>query len=138
MPAEARLDYLSNPCTPANPDESCESLEAAWQEDSPTGVTVRIYAVTACLHSPTADVPTEHCVLDGDVLPTASLVLIGTAPASAGSLSFDLVAGAPGQIGWLPGGGPAIFAIVLQAVDGHGGSAFAIADSSAGCYGCWQ
>ena len=28
--------------------------------------------------------------------------------------------------------------IVLQAVDGHGGSAFAIAESSLGCYGCWQ
>ena len=137
-PTEAQLDYLSTPCKSANPDETCEPLQAAWHENNPSGVTIRVYAVTACLHSPTVEMPNEHCVVDGDVLPTASLVLVGTAPASSGSLSFTLAAGAPGPIGWLLGGGPSIFAIVLQAVDEHGGSAFAIADSSAGCYGCWQ
>lgn len=138
MPTGVRLDHPPSPCTPANPDETCAWLQAGWQEDGPNGVTVRIYAVTACLHSPTADRPNEPCVLNGDVLPTASLVLIGTAPAPAGSLSFTLTVGAPGRIGWLRGGGPAVFAIVAQAVDEQGGSAFAIAESSAGCYGCWQ
>lgn len=138
MPTGARLDYLSNPCKSMNQDETCQWLHAAWQETNPSGVTIRIYAVTACLHTPTADNPSEHCVVDGDVLPGASLVLLGTAPASTGSFSFMLTVGAPGRIGWLPGGGPAVFAVVLQAVDGYGGSAFAIAGSSAGCYGCWQ
>jgi hypothetical protein len=122
----------------AHQDETCQWLRAAWEEASPSGVAIRIYAVTACLHSPTADKPNEHCVVDGDVLPRASLLLLGTSPASAGSLSFTLTVGAPGRIGWLPGGGPVVSAVVLQAVNRYGGSAFAIAGSSAGCYGCWQ
>jgi hypothetical protein len=108
-----------------NSDESCAWLRAAWQEANPAGVTIRVYAVTTCLHT-----PFTTCVLDGDALPRASLVLLGSAPASAHSFSFVLGEGETWALGWLPGRGPQVAAVVLQAVNAAGGSQFAIAASS--------
>ena len=102
----------------------------AWQEVNPSGVTIRVYAVTACLHTPTGSKQMPLCVIDGDALPRASLLLLGSAPASAHSLSFVLAEGETTAFGWLPGGGPDVYAVVLQAVNAHGGSQFAIAGSS--------
>jgi hypothetical protein len=131
------LDDLTDPCNSVNPDEGCSWLRAVWQEANPSGVTVRVYAVTACLHTPTVSKPNANCIEDGDAIPTASSLLLGTAPASARSLSFMLALGGEGSaFGRMPGNGPAVNAIVLQAVNSHGGSQFAIAASSGSCYGC--
>lgn len=136
MPTGSRLDFPTATCTSANPNESCEWLHVAWQEANPTGVTIRVYAVTACLHTPTASKPSAKCLLDGDTIPRGSLVLLGIAPASDRSFSVVLGIGETAAFGWLPGFGPDVDAVVLQAVNTHGGSAFAIAGSSGSCWGC--
>jgi 5'-3' exonuclease len=119
-----------------NPEESCESLRVTWQEANPTGVTIRVYAVTACLHVPSASMRSAACLVDGDAIPRGSLVLLGSVPASASSFSFVLGIGETTALGWLPGFGPNVDAVVLQAINAYGGSSFAIAGSSRSCYGC--
>ncbi|HEX7544810.1 MAG TPA: hypothetical protein VF361_08400 [Candidatus Limnocylindrales bacterium] len=136
LPAGTGLDYPTDQCNPVDQNEGCAWLRVAWQEANPSGVTIRIYAVTACLHTPTASSPSAKCVVDGDTIPKAALLLLGTAPASAGSFSFVLAEGETAALGWLPGGGPNVEAVVLQAVNTHGGSPFAIVASSGSCYGC--
>ena len=131
----AALEYPQDQCDSVNPNEGCAWLRVVWQEASPTDVTIRIYAVTSCLHTPTTSGPSAQCVVDGDSIPRASLLLLGTAPASDLSFSFVLAEGETAALGWLPGGGPDVDAIVLQAVNAHGGSQFAIAASSGICYG---
>jgi hypothetical protein len=79
-------------------------------------------------------------MVNGDMVPKAAMLLLGTAPASARSFSFVLAEdGGEGDfsIGSLPGYGPDVETIVLQAVNGQGGSLLAIvASSAAGCFGC--
>lgn len=135
-PTGSRLDFPSEPCTSVNQEEACEWLHVAWQEANPTGVTIRVYAVTVCLHAATAAKPSAACLVDGDAIPTGSLVLLGTAPASARSFSFVLGIGETSALGWLPGFGPSVDAVLLQAVTTKGGSRFAIAGSSGSCWGC--
>jgi hypothetical protein len=135
-PASVRLEYLRDDCNPVNPDGACSWLRVVWQQASPADVTIRVYAVTSCLHTPTASKPNATCVVDGDVIPRASLLLLGSAPASARSFSFVLGEGETAAFGWLPGGGPDVDAVVLQAVNVHGGSLFVIAGSSGRCYAC--
>ena len=137
LPTSTRLDFLTDPCTLANQDYGCSSLRVVWQETDPSDVTIRIYAFTGCLHTPSASKPNANCLEDGDTIPTASLLLLGTAPASDRSFSFALASGGEGtQLGRMPGNGPAVQAVVLQAVNSKGGSSFAIAATSTSCYGC--
>lgn len=137
LPTSTRLDFLTDPCTLANQDYGCSSLRVVWQETEPSDVTIRVYAFTGCLHTPSASKLNASCIEDGDTIPTASLVLLGTAPASDGSFSFTLASGGEGtQLGQIRGNGPDVEAIVLQAVNSKGGSSFAIAASSGSCYGC--
>ena len=135
-PAGTRLDLLPDPCNTVNPNEACSAFRVEWQESNPAGVTIRVYAVTTCLHSPTRSKPSVQCLLDGDKIPRSALVLLGSAPASDGTFSFVLGEGETAAFGWLPGDGPDVDAVVLQAVDAHGGSPFAIAGSSGSCLGC--
>lgn len=135
IPASAHLDYPQEQCT-FGTDESCELLRATWTYAQPANVTVRIYGVTSCLHPATATTPDTKCMLDGDTIPSASLVLLGTAPASANGFTFKLGIGETAALGWMPGFGPEVDSIVLQAVDATGGSYFAIAGTSGQCYGC--
>jgi hypothetical protein len=130
IPTDDRLDFLPNPCSSVNPQEACAWLQVAWQEADSSGTTIRVYAVTACLHTPTASRPTPKCIYDGDAIPRASLLLLGSAPAAARTFSFALAEGENTTFGWLPGGGPDVYAVVLQAVNAQGGSPFAIAGSS--------
>jgi hypothetical protein len=130
IPSGSRLDFATNTCTPVNQGESCEWLRVAWREANPTGVTIRVYAVATCLHPPNVSKPNAKCLGDGDTIPMGSLLLLGSAPASARSFSFILGVGETTSFGWLPGGGPDVDAVVLQAVNSHGGSLFAIAGSS--------
>jgi hypothetical protein len=140
IPTRVGLSYPSEPCTPLNQDEGCSWLRVAWHEANPSGVTVRVYAVTECLHSATAANPNAKCMVNGDMIPKAALLLLGTAPASARSFSFMLAEdGGEGNfsLGSLPGHGPDVQTIVLQAINSQGGSLAAIvATSPAGCFGC--
>ncbi len=140
LPTGLGLSYPSEQCSSSNADEPCEWLRVTWREANPSGVTIRIYAVTACLHTPTASQPNAQCLVNGDTIPAASLLIMGTAPASARSFAFVLTSPygeGNFSLGALPGGGPEVDSIVLQAVDRDGGSLFAfVATSSAGCYGC--
>ena len=131
-----RLEYPLDRCDSVNPNEGCAWLRVVWQEASPTDVTIRVYAVTSCLRAPTESNPNTKCVVDGDPIPRASLLLLGSAPASDRSFSFVLGEGETAALGWLPGGGPDVDAVVLQAVNAQGGSQFAIAASSGSCFGC--
>ena len=137
LPTGTGLDYPTDPCNSVDQNGGCEWLRVAWQEANPSGVTIRVYAFTACLHTPTAAKPNANCLVNGDVIPRASLLILGAAPASARSLSFVLAPGGEGSaFGSLPRGGPNVQAIVLQAVNSHGGSPFVIVASSGSCYGC--
>jgi hypothetical protein len=137
LPTGTGLDYPTDPCNSVDQNGGCEWLRVAWQEANPSGVTIRVYAFTACLHTPTAAKPDANCIVSGDAIPRASLLILGTAPASARSLSFVLAPGGEGSaFGTLPRGGPNVQAIVLQAVNSHGGSPFVIVASSGSCYGC--
>ena len=131
-----RLEYLHDQCDSVNPNEGCAWLRVVWQQAGTTDVSIRVYAVTSCLRAPTESNPNAKCVVDGDSIPRASLVLLGSAPASDRTFSFVLGEGETAALGWLPGGGPDVDAVVLQAVNAHGGSQFAIAASSGICYGC--
>jgi hypothetical protein len=130
IPTGSRLDFPTRACTPLNQGESCAWLRVAWREANPTGVTIRVYAVTTCLHTYNLSKPKTKCLMNGDVIPTGSLLLLGSAPASARSFSFVLGEGETVAFGWLPGGGPDVDAVVLQAVNTHGGSLFAIVGSA--------
>ena len=137
LPTGTGLDYPTDQCNSVNQTEGCEWLRVTWQAPNPSGVTIRVYASTACLHTPTASKPDVKCIVSGDTIPRASLLILGTAPASARTLSFVLAPGGEGSaFGSLPGGGPNVQAILLQAVNTHGGSPFVIVASSGSCYGC--
>ena len=135
-PRSVRLEYFPDQCDSVNANEACTLFRVVWQEAGPTDVTIRVYAVTSCLHTPTASKPSAECLVDGDSIPKASLLLLGSAPASDRSFLFVLGEGETAALGWLPGGGPDVDAVVLQAVNTYGGSQFAIAGSSGSCYGC--
>lgn len=117
--------------------ESCVRWKASWLEANPTDVTVRVYGVTTCLHEPTASsVGDVKCLKSGDFIPPASLVLLAEAPATDASTTFDLAIGETSGVGWLPGAGPTVYAVIMQAVNDKGGSIFAFALVSGSCWGC--
>jgi hypothetical protein len=117
--------------------EACVRWKVSWVEASPADATIRIYGVTTCLHRPTASsAGNVSCLSSGDTIPSKSLVLLTTAPASAGSTTMDLAIGETIGVGWLPGFGPTVYAVIVQAVNAHGGSLFAFALVGGSCYGC--
>jgi len=135
-PTATGLSLPDQPCTLA---DTCEWLRVTWREPNPSGVTIRIYALTACLHSATATKPQASCVDAGDTIPKADLLILGTALASAGAYSFELefpIGEGFFGFGLLPGNGPIVQAILLQAVGPGGGSPFAIVATTGDCYGC--
>lgn len=117
--------------------EACERWKVSWLESNPTDVAIRVYGVTTCLHEPTASSEgTVKCLRSGDFIPPSSLVLLASAPASDGSTTLDLAIGETSAVGWLPGAGPIVYAVIVQAVNDKGGSIFAFALVSGSCWGC--
>lgn len=136
LPTRVRFDQSATPCD-LGPNESCSRFRVFWLEASPADITIRVYAVTTCLHKPTASTPGDvKCLVNGDTSPPSSLLLLGTAPASTRSLSFELGEGETAALGFLPGWGPEVDAVVVQAVNAAGGSLFAFGAVSCGCFGC--
>lgn len=115
---------LTPPATcPTAYGASCFAYQVTWTEADPAGVTVNVYAVTACLAKP-------HCLLPTTAIPAADLVQLGTASASTGSLSFVVGDGESDGDGWLVGsGGATLFvdAVVVQATSASGKSSYVIA-----------
>ncbi len=136
MPTKVRMVETNAPCA-LGTSEACAEWRVTWVQAAPTDVAVRVYAVTQCLHpqDPAASAEVK-CLLDGDVIPTKALVVLGEAPAATGALTFQLATGETSALGWLPGGGPSVFAVVVQAVNADGGSLFAFAAVSGYCPSC--
>ncbi len=136
MPTKVRLVETNGPCS-FGTTETCAEWQLTWLEADPTDVAVRAYAVTQCLHPQDPAASTEvKCLLDGDVIPTKALVLLAEVPAETGTLTFQLATGQTSAIGWLPGNGPSVYAVVVQAVNADGGSLFAFAAVSGYCPSC--
>jgi hypothetical protein len=134
LPTKVRVASTDQPCD-FGTDEACYSWQASWVEADPTAVTVRVYAVTECLHAPTGTSEASvKCLVSGDTIPLEALVLLGSAPAEDGSLTFQL-AGTMCGLGQLPGQGPSVDAIVVQAINDAGGSLFAYGAVSSTCVG---
>lgn len=136
LPTKVAVVDTTVPCE-LGTGESCARWKVSWLEANPTDVTIRVYGVITCLHEPTpSSVGTVKCLKSGDFIPPASLVLLATAPASDASLTLDLAIGETNGVGWLPGAGPTVYAIIVQAVNDKGGSIFAFALVSGSCWGC--
>ena len=135
LPTKVSFTQTSTPCD-LGPNEACSTFRVTWLEANPADVTIRVYAVTTCLHEPTASSQQTNCLVSGDTIPASSLVLMGTAPAADGMLDVEIGGGETAGLGFLPGGGPEIDAVVIQAVNTSGGSIFAYAGVSGRCYGC--
>jgi hypothetical protein len=136
LPTKVRMIDTGATCDPGT-GESCVRWQVSWLEADPADVTIRIYGVTTCLHEPTASFEGDvKSLSSGDFVPPASLLLLASAPASAGSATLDLVTGETTALGWLPGGGPTVYAVIVQAVNADGGSLFAFVLVSGSCWGC--
>jgi hypothetical protein len=115
---------MTPPATcPAPYGASCYQYKVTWTEADPAGVTINVYAVTACLSKP-------HCVLPTTAIPAANLVLLGSATASAGAVTFVVGDGESQGDGWMQGPGKTtlyVDAVVVQAKSAAGVSSFVIA-----------
>jgi len=123
-PTAVAMTDMTPPATcPSAYGASCYQYKVTWTEANPTGVTINVYAVTECLSKP-------HCVLPTTTIPAADLVLVGTANASTGAVTFIVGDGESNGDGWLNGsGGTTLFvdAVVVQAKSAAGTSSFVIA-----------
>jgi hypothetical protein len=135
LPTKVNVDTTTDACD-LGTGEACATWRATWQAVPSPGVTIRVYGVTTCLHEPTPSSSGEvKCLSNGDTIPSKSLTLLAAAPGADGSVTFQLATGEGTALGWLPGGGPQVYAIVVQAVNASGGSSFVFAAVSGSVYG---
>ncbi len=103
-----------------------------WQEPRDAGVEIRVYGVTECLARPADPAPgtSGPCLVVNTRLPESIRVLLATAPASAGTVSWSWTQEAGCDPGWIPNfpDGPRYVSIVLAAYGPSGHSIFAIAE----------
>jgi hypothetical protein len=114
---------------------SCFSYQVTWKQADPTGVTIKIYAVKDCLNPPIAPDKARTCVTPGTIVPTASLILLGSVPAATGTFTFQLNDGATYGYGWFTSGDYA-YAVIVRATNAAGVSPWIIAGSSSKCDAC--
>jgi hypothetical protein len=107
-----------SPC-PSPYGATCNAYKVTWTQPNPTGVTIKVFAVTKCLAKP-------HCIPKAGIfIPAADLVQVGSAAASKGSLTFVVGGGQSDGDGWMKSsGGKTLFvdAVVVQASSGSGKS----------------
>ena len=103
-----------------------------WGAPRADGIEIRVYGVTECPAAPTplpAVADSGPCLVEHTPLPASVRVLLATAPASEGAVSWSWT-GDPGcEVGWI-GWGPGDLqfeAVVLAAYGPSGQSIFAIA-----------
>jgi hypothetical protein len=100
---------------------SCYKYKVSWTEANPTGVTIAVYAVTICPAKP-------HCLTSTTPIPTGNLTSMGSAAASAGTLSFVVGDGETNGDGWFGSGTNTkyVYAVVVQASSSAGKSPFVL------------
>ena len=109
------------------------TVTVAWNEASPDGVSIWVYAVTECL------VPTPSygvdCVTKDSKIPASALVVLRKVPAAAGTTAWTYtdrnIAGALGAYGKVE-----YYAIILRAVNKAGRSPFVVAGTAQSCNPC--
>jgi hypothetical protein len=108
---------------PAAYGASCFAYKLTWTEAESSGVTIHLYAVTKCLAKP-------HCLTPTTPIPAADLASLGSAAASAGSLSVVVGDGESYGDGWIVGPNKTtlyLYAVVARAESAAGNSPFVIA-----------
>ena len=116
------------------------SVDVNWTVRYPSEVTVRLYAVTACLHG-----PDEACVAPGDQIDKSDLVMIAESPeirsdqdTASGYFHFTMRPASDGRMTGAVDGFPGtwesyprqVYAYLVQTVSQDGGSPMAIADTA--------
>lgn len=105
----------------------------AWESPLTKGVEIRVYGVTECLAEPAHAKPGADgpCLVEHTPLPASVRILLATAPASAGKVTWSWTEEDPGcdpySIGTAPDGQP-YRAVVAAAYGASGHSIFAIAE----------
>ena len=109
------------------------TVTAAWNEASPNGVSIWVYAVTECLAPAGSD--RVDCVTEGSKIPASALVVLRKVPAAAGTTAWTFtdynIGGALGVYGPVE-----YYAIILRAVSKAGQSPFVVAGTAQSCYQC--
>ena len=122
-PTGVKLTDLPQPATcPAAYSVSCFAYKLSWTQANPTGVTIKVYAVTKCLTTP-------HCLKSTTVIPSADLFQLASASASKGSLTFIVVDGESNGDGWVKSGSKTLYlwSVVVKASSAAGDSPTVIA-----------
>ena len=102
-----------------------------WRAPRTEGVEIRVFGVTECLARPMDPEAggSGQCLVEHTALPASVRTLLGTAPASAGIVSWSWTGGFECVIGLQHDpDGPAYSAVVLAAYSASGHSIFAIAE----------
>jgi hypothetical protein len=125
MPTKVSMDTGTTPATCPAAYVVCYQYKVKWSEANPAGVKISVYAVTRCLGKP-------HCVGTGVSITSADLKLLGTAAASAGSMTFICGGGESPGAGWLKVGTKTvyIYGVIVEASNTTGKSIAAIAYSA--------
>lgn len=120
-PTLADVQWLG-PCA-GDAQVGCEQVRVTWEEFDPAGVTVRVYALTRCLH------PGAACVTDSDLTDPSDLKFIREVPAGQGSAAFPMRHETSLYLlnSCLDSSGLSVYAYLVQAVNVHGGSRLPIA-----------
>ena len=129
-PTGVTFDEMANEL--ADGTGSTITYTVAWGAPRADGVEIRVYGVTECPAAPTplpAVADSGPCLVEHTPLPASVRVLLATAPASEGAVSWSWT-GDPGcDVGWI-GSGPGdsqFQAVVLAAYGPSDHSIFAIA-----------
>lgn len=137
-------DVCRSPDDVDDPDGTTPSIEVThtvtWRAPRTPGVEIRVYGVVECVSMPAGPKPgtSGPCLVENTRLPSSTLVLLATAPASAGKVSWSWRGWQDGEggcdiwypVGWAPDGRP-YHAVVPAAYSASGPlSIFAIATAA--------
>ena len=114
-------------------DESVAEITqtVTWRAPRSAGVEIRVYGVTECIAEPSNPAPNTSgpCLVEHTPLPASVRMLLGTAPASDGVVSWTWTQETGCDIGLAHDpDGPMYHAVVLAAYSASGHSIFAIAE----------
>ncbi|HEY7970473.1 MAG TPA: hypothetical protein VID95_10800 [Candidatus Limnocylindrales bacterium] len=110
------------------------TMTVTWKEPATASATIRVYGVTACLNPPGTDnVP---CLVVKTLLPDKALILVATAPATQGHVSWTWPSW--GNIGQALAvhGSDTYYAFVVGAYTAAGHSKMIIAATAHACSTC--
>ena len=129
-----KLDYESEAICGDDPREMCAVGDTiytmSWKAPRTKGVQIRVYGVTTCFgEDDSGRMIDGYCLRVHTALPESVRVLLATAPASKGKLTWGLAPGGGETFDGVP-----VHSIVLAAYNADGEhSIFAIADAGEYC-----